>query len=242
MSPAVDPLQLISHVTFCPGISDTTRTEWPHTHPWRKVNRFIDLTTCHSPLTALFVGSFVYRIETRRARRDEKQRQRVLREPSSRGLSLTPSPVHRKIEWDEEEPIHTVANRNRSDMSHSRQDNTFVQPVLPGYAAMNPFMGLPPPHGHPSFLPLSFSGALTDHHMLGMQANFAHLAAGMITSQGLTVSPAVDKGGKRVSAGQPTPSSEGKPEFKCRVCGRVFAKVKSRSAHMKIHSSRSDQY
>ena len=123
-------------------------------------------------------------------------------------------------------------------------ENTYIPPILPSYAAaINPFLGLGPPH-HPSFLPLTIPGALADPQMLGIPASFAQFAAGLMPPQDLSNTPP-GKGGKRVTGGQQAqaaPSSEGKPEFKCKVCGRVFAKVKSRSAHMKIHSSRSDNY
>jgi hypothetical protein len=186
-------------------------------------------------------GNFVYRAETRRARRDEKQRQKATREPNNRGTSQTPSPAHMRVEWNEDEPMQrTAANNDPSRTYIGGEENTFVPPMLPTFAAaMNPFLGL---STHHPFLPLTIPGALTDPQMLGVPAGFSQFAAGLMPSQDMS-NASTGKVGKRATGQQPSaPPSEGKPEFKCKVCGRVFAKVKSRSAHMKIHSSRSDNY
>eukprot|EP00118_Oscarella_pearsei_P003295 m.13800 g.13800 ORF g.13800 m.13800 type:complete len:1353 (+) comp25231_c1_seq2:197-4255(+) len=185
-------------------------------------------------------GNFVYKMETRRSRSrggngggaNEKCQYNV--SPVTANIpSAAPAAV------DDESPFPPLPPPHASASGHFPFVNTSEAVMQLPSLMQIPFLGHQSVMPSPS-LPPSVQFSTTAANAKMFIQPFSSSVAPTLPSTGGS-----GKGGGRRSgagAGRGTNAGDGKLEFKCKVCGRVFSKVKSRSAHMKIHSSRSDNF
>ncbi|XP_065833589.1 zinc finger protein 541-like isoform X3 [Oscarella lobularis] len=208
----------------------------------------------------LVFSSFVYRMETRRSRPRNGARTRFSASPvAAEGVGgvddESPFPPSAPASYKPDSlPSHSGTRVRMSDANSSNS----LQPMAPLLPFFNPQSVLPPPPLAPQQLPPPSQQ---------QQVQFSPDGKTFIPPHYTAIAPAPNppaRGhsgggrGRRGGAGRnaaaatttataattSTASSnlDGKVEFKCKVCGRVFSKVKSRSAHMKIHSTRSEEF